>query len=199
MGDINIEEAASAFKKPGTFNLVERLMGRNMPKDDVVVYFDETSGYEREKVAFALSKETDAAKVEELNDKLTELDEALAESKYTFHMTGISHKTYDEIIDKTREAYPAEYDESLHPITGQKIKAELPNEDRDELYNTLFLTACVESVEDPDGAVTDEITPEVMGILLKYAPAHGIRKLMDSANHMRMLGDWMNKVQTADF
>lgn len=199
MGDINIEDSANAFKKPGTFNLVERLMGRNMPKDDVVVYFDEQSGYEREKVAFALSQETDEAKVKELNDKLDELDATLAESKYTFHMTGISHKTYDEIIDKTREAYPAEYEESIHPITGQKVKAELPSEEREQLYNTLFLTACVESVEDPEGATFNEITPDVMGILLQHAPAHAIRRLLDSANHMRMLGDWMNKVQSADF
>lgn len=199
MGDINIEEAASAFKKPGTFNLVERLVGRNMPKDAVAVYFDENTGYERERVEFLLSQETDKDKVKELEAKLKELDAELDKSKYTFHMTGISHKTYDEIIDRIREAYPTEYEESIHPITGQKLKAEVPSELRDELYNTLLLTACVESVEDPDGAIFDDVTPDVMGVLLKHAPAAGITRLLKTANHMRMLGDWMNKVQTSDF
>lgn len=196
---MNHEEIAVAASKQGTFNLIERLVGRNMPTEEVEVFLDEGTAFRIGRLEQRLADETEKGVVKKLEAERAHLRAELEKSKYTFTLQGISTEDYDKIIDEIREAYPIEYEDSTNPLTGQKLRLELPNEDRDTLYHNLLLAHCLVKITDPDGAVDEDISVEKASIVRRTLPIDGVRRLSNSIEDLRMVGKWMDSIQHADF
>lgn len=182
-----------------TFNLVERLQNRGMPEEDVTIYLDEKLGWDLERLE---EKHANTKKQEELADleaKIKRVRRQLQESAYTFTLRGMTNETYDRIIDEAVEAHPYVYDEQINPLTGQKLKTLQSSDERDNLFNTLFLTEAIARVTDPDGAVDENIDAAAVTFIRKLAPLDAIRRITALAERMRMTGEWMDAIQDEDF
>lgn len=193
------QAAAEEASKQGTFNLVDRLVGRNMPTEDVVIYLDEKTGFEILRLDKQHADTTDKGELKKLEAKREHLVKTLEKSKYTFTLQGLTTENYDKIIDQIREAYPSEYEDSVNPLTGQKLRLEVPNELRDELYHNLLLAACLVKVADPDGNLDEDISVEKASIIRRITPIDGVRRITKTIDDLRMLSEWMDGVQSADF
>lgn len=193
------QEVANEASKPGVFNLIERIQGRNLPTETVDIYMDEQAAYRRQRLNEAIMSEGDPEKAAALEDELDELTKKVLASKLTFTLQAITNEKNDELVDQAREEFPVEYEDSLNPMTMRKIRTELPSEKREEFYNRLFLAACIVKVSDADGNEDEDITFEKADVLFSAAPLDGIRRVLKLANDMRMVGEWMDQIQNADF
>jgi hypothetical protein len=192
--DIAVEQS-----KPGNFSLIERLQNRNLPEEDVDVYLDERLGWDLIRLE---EKHADAKKDAEaraLEAKIEKVRKQLQESRYVFTLRGMSSERYDEIIDEVTEQYPFEYEENVNPLTGQRTKVEIPNEDRDQLFNTLFLAETIVKVQDPDGNVDESIDAAAVELIKRLAPLDAVRRITNLATRMRMAVEWMDVIQDEDF
>lgn len=193
------EDIATEMSKPGKFSLIERLQNRNMPTEDVDVYFDEKLGWDLMRLEEKLANTKKHDEANAINDKIKRVKAELEKSKYVFTLQGVDNERYDAIIAESEESFPNEYEESANPLTGQKTKVLIENEERDALFNTLFLAECITKVTDPDGGYDDEIGPEVVSWIKKRAPLDGIRRITELAFRMRMAASWMDGMQDEDF
>lgn len=192
--DIAVEQS-----KPGNFSLIERLQNRNLPEEDVDVYLDERLGWDLIRLE---EKHADAKKDAEaraLEAKIEKVRKQLQESRYVFTLRGMSSERYDEIIDEVTEQYPFDYEETVNPLTGQRTKVEIPNEDRDQLFNTLFLAETIVKVQDPDGNVDESIDAAAVEFIKRLAPLDAVRRITNLATRMRMAVEWMDVIQDEDF
>ncbi len=192
--DIAVEQS-----KPGNFSLIERLQNRNLPEEDVDVYLDERLGWDLIRLE---EKHADAKKDAEaraLEAKIEKVRKQLQESRYVFTLRGMSSERYDEIIDEVTEQYPFDYEENVNPLTGQRTKVEIPNEDRDQLFNTLFLAETIVKVQDPDGNVDESIDAAAVEFIKRLAPLDAVRRITNLATRMRMAVEWMDVIQDEDF
>jgi hypothetical protein len=199
MTEFDAERVANDMSKPGKFNLVERLQNRGMPTEDVDVYLDEKNGWNLLRLE---EKHNEAKKKEELAEieaAIARVKRALADSKYVFTLQGVSNERYDELIKQAEDAYPVEYEEHVNPLTAEKIKTPIDNEDRDRLFNNIFLADVITKVTDPDGGVDDEITVESVEFIKRLAPLDAIARITRLAFQMRMATAWMDSVQDEDF
>lgn len=142
-----------------TFDVADMFTGKAYPKDSVVVYMDEGAAYElyklREEALQAL-QEGDEKAGKAIEKRLKELVKRGAESKYTFHLTGVSRDDRKAVIDLVRSEFPAEAD-----FLGR----EKPNAEADEKYANLYWALHIEKIERPDGALIvapDEATIKVI-------------------------------------
>jgi len=190
---------ANDQSKPGVFNLVERLQNRGMPTEDVDVYLDEKLGWDLVRLEEKHVEARKDAEAKVIEAKIKRVREALQASRYVFTIQGLSNEKYDEVIALSEESFPYEYEETVNPLTGQKIREIVDSEDRDKLFNTLFLAEAVVKVTDPDGAVDDDITPEKVSFIKKLGPLDGIRRITELAFKMRMAASWMDGIQDEDF
>lgn len=193
------QTVATEMSKPETFNFLERLQGRGMPEEDVTIYLNEKLGWDllrlEEKHANA-RKNADAVEIEA---KIKRVKAQLADSAYIFTLRGMTNERYDELVDQAFEQHPQEYEEVVNPLTGVKNKVEIPNDERDALFNTLLLAETIVKITDPDGAVDENITDAYAANLKKFAPLDAIRRITELATRMRMAAQWMDAVQDEDF
>lgn len=196
---MNHQDIANASTQQGTFNLIERLQGRGYPTEDVVVYLDEKTAWEIAQIDKRINDEKNDARVNALVAKREKLVAEVEKSKYTFTLQGMPNEEYDAIVDESRDTFPVETDSSIHPLTGQKQTWEVPNEDRDELFNRLFLAKAIVKVTDAEGGVDDDIDLVKTTFIMKHAPIDAIRRITKKAEDMRMVGEWMSEIETADF
>lgn len=190
---------ATEMTERGTFSLIERLQGRNMPEEDRTIYLDEGLAWDLFQLEVKHNNAKRKDEVEEIERKLKTVREKLAKSAYTFTLRGMTNERYDSLVDQTLEQFPYDYEESVNPLSGVKVKNIIPNEERDALFNTLFLAESIVKVTDPDGNVDENITPEVVAFIKKLAPLDGIRLITEVATRMRLAVEWMDAVQDEDF
>ena len=184
---------------PTTFSILDRMQNRGYPEEEVTFYLDEKLAWvllQLEEKHRLTQRAEDLGPIEE---DIASVREALASSKYTATMRGITNEEYDAIVDETEEAHPYEYTEEFNPLSGRKIKEVIPSQARDNLFNNLFLAKVIVKFTDPSGAVDEDITPELVASIKKVAPIDAIRRLSNTATEMRMVGEWMNGVETEDF
>lgn len=219
MGDIiSISEQAKAAaqdaSKQGTFSFIDRVTNRNYPTDEQVVYLDENVGYrlreiegERNEVMLRtkLFKDNETV-LTELGKELTKLEEqrdalreAAADSRFVFHLEGISTKLYDECVDAARAEFPLEYREGRHPLTYALERTVIDNEEREIFFRTLIWSKFIRRVVDPAGNVDENITPEWVGVVLQLLPIIAQIKIADKIEKLRMTTDWMDELQGEDF
>lgn len=198
MTELTPEEIANEQSKPGVFSLIERLQNRNMPTEEVVIYLDEQAAYERERLTAKHAETTDKKRLAEIDAKLDELEARIRDSAVTLKLVGISSKRYDELLDRAKETYPIEVEETVAPFTGEKTKRELPNEDRDELFNTLYLAEVVREARMGDD-VDDNITETWIAQFKNHAPLDAVRSIYATGMKLRMATEWMDGIQNEDF
>lgn len=191
-------ETAVEMSKPGKFSLIERLQGRNMPEDKVVIYLDEGAAYDRAKVNQKLANATDPDMVAELEAELADLDERIQESAVTISMRGISSEDYEKLVEQAREQYPIEYEERQSAFSLVKEKVELPSPEREELFMELYLAKCITRAE-MGGDIDEDITPDWVAQFKGFAPIDALARITETAYSLRMAVQWMDEIQSEDF
>lgn len=185
--------------KPGKFSILSALKDRAYPKTDVSVYIDENDSYAaaivQEKIkeieerdidsGFNLSDE-DKAELESLIAKRDELVKKIDEGKYVFKITGISEGLREDLYKRSLESYPIEYEETKNPFTGEAVKTEKENAERDSMLTALLWEAHIESITAPDGSVQSEITDADIDAMRRSLPLASISKVTESIEKLRI-------------
>lgn len=199
--DINgkAEGAARAASKQGTFNFLDRLAGRNYPREKVTIFLDEALGYRVQAKVDELSNEKDADRAEALGDEIGALIEELNSASYTVHLEGISVEEYDATVDSADEQFPLEFTTEQNPLTFAREKIVVPNPEREQYFRTLLWSKYIRSVETSSGEVDDNITQEWVAVFLNRAPVMAQIRLSSAIDALRMTTDWMDAIQTDDF
>lgn len=214
--DINDRAKAAAVEasKPGKFNFIDRVVGRNYPTEEVVVYLDERAGYEIDKAWVELARADDQIKAvgedevllkdarknrAQVAEQIEALAEAAAQSRFVFHLEGISTREYDKVVDQAREFFPLEYRETRNPITFAPERTVIASEEREIFFRTAMWAKVIRRVVDPNGHVDDEITPEWIGQVNDLLPAMAQQAIQDGVDALRMTTDWMDRLQAEDF
>lgn len=192
---------AEAHSKPGTFSLLERLQGRSYPKETVEVYLDEAAGYEIEKaeLRYVRTDPADAEAIAAVEAEIEELRERAKASRLTFHLEGISSEEYDSVVDAAQEQFPMEYHESRNPLTMALERTPKDNEDRETFFRVHLWAKFIRRVEDAEGNADTEITPELIAQVHNLLPLAGMARLHDAIQKLRMVTNWMDEIQGADF
>lgn len=196
-----IKAAAEENSKPGTFNFLDRVQSRNYPEVEREIYLDEAAGL---KIQHLLSERERIAPddVEAINRNDSDLAlwrEKAKESRYTVRMRGISAGDYDEIVDLAQEDYPLEYREDRNPLTFKVEREVIRNEEREALFRSLHWARVIQSIEDANGNVDDNITPELVASMMKGLPLTAQLVIADGVEETRMITAWMDNIQDADF
>jgi len=202
MTEIDVDTArtvAEANSKPGKFSFLDRLQDREYPTEDVEVYLDEAAGLRIHKLTQELIASNDAEQSEVLQKQIAYHSEKARKSRYTIHMQGISTESYDAVVDAAREEFPVEYRESRHPLTMALERTEIENEPREVYFRTHLWSKFIKSVEDPDGNIDDNITPEWVAVLLGHAPIIAQARIQVTLEQLRMTTAWMDEIQGEDF
>jgi hypothetical protein len=160
-----IREVIDEAKEPKSFNIINVLQERAYPKTSVEVVLDEDNSYRasmvKEKIeaiekkvgtknASASQKET----IDKLTAELEELLEKLSESKYVFHIRGISEGKREKLIADATKKYPIEYEKGaeLSALLGSGGELrEKPSPERDQLFTDFLWQHQIEKIVDPDG------------------------------------------------
>lgn len=206
MATIDMEAMDAAAKaraeeqsQPGTFSFVDRLTNRNYPTEEVVVFLDERAGHLIEKLNEDLLMQKDPEQRELIEKQIAYHSEKARSSRYTVKLEGISVEAYDAIVDAAKEQFPYEYREFRNPITQRLEREVIESEDREQFFRTHLWSAFMRSIEDADGNVDENTTPEFVGIFLGLAPIAAQATVGMAVDRLRMVSDWMDKIQGEDF
>lgn len=200
--ELSDEEArarAEEFLKPGKFNFLERLAGRNMPTDEVDIYLDEATAHRIQKLEIKLLKASNNKERLSTEKQIDALKEKARESRYTIHLTAISVEDYDELVDMAREQFPIEYTESRNPLTMALERQVVPNDDREVLFRTHYWAKSITKVVNVAGDADEDITPEWVGFFLGHAPLMAMQAVQSGIEGLRMVSGWMDRLQGEDF
>ena len=192
-------EIAEARSKQGTFSFLDRLAGRDYPTDDVEIFLDEAAGHKIQKLNEDLANSQNAEQSEILEKQIDALREKARASRYIVHMEGIPVEDYDATVDAAEEEYPIEYNEYHNPLTMKRERDQIPNERRDIFFRTHLWAKFIRSVEDGDGNVDDNITPEWVSVVLGKSPIIAQARIQMAIEKLRMVSAWMDEVQGEDF
>lgn len=192
--------AAEAASEPGTFSFIDRLLGRNYPTHTVKVYLDEQTGFERTRLATRAQTEKNADEAAKLEKQIEELDKKLAASRYSFVLQGFPPERYDAIIEEAREDYPAEFEEHVHPFSGERIRKEKPNDDFENLLWAKLWAESIKEIIDPAGAIDAAgVDVGTAANMRANFPIDGRRKIDVAIQDLRMGGMWMDSIQDEAF
>lgn len=197
--DDQAKAIANDASKQGTFNFLDRLAGRAYAKEDLVVYLDEAAGYELEKLKTELSNAKEGEAANEIQAKIDEVKERAAHSRFVIHLEGISTEEYDSVVDAAQEEFPYEYIENRHPLTMALERTVKESEGRDRYFRTHLWAKYIRSVEAPDGSLDTNITPEFVAVVMNRLPLMALGKLGVAIDNLRMITDWMDRIQNDDF
>jgi hypothetical protein len=166
--DPDVEKAvasAAAATTPETFDFAAAVLDRSYPEVDVPVYLDEKKvqrmlaiDKERKELEIRISRTANpgvdqANQLDALSTEYDELVDALRSKRYLVRIKGISPERTIELEKETFEAFPKEFEETTHPLSGAIVKTEKESEERGELFAVLLRQAHIISVTAPNGAV----------------------------------------------
>lgn len=203
MNEFNPEEAAEAQSKPGVFSFVERLHGRGFPTSKVKIYLDEETAFERQRLALQLEAGEIAGGLKDakqVQEKIDELDAIIAQSAYTFVLSGFSPDRYDDIIDEIYEEFPAEYEVNVNPFSGAREKVEIPNDDRTNLLHAKLWSESITKIIDSSG--NEDASGLDVGTAANVranSPIDARRKIDIRIQELRMGSAWMDTIQDEGF
>lgn len=202
MTEIDVEtarEVAEEHSKPGKFSFLDRLQNREYPAEDVEIFLDEAAGLHIHKLTQELLASKDPEQTEIIEKQIAHYSDKARKSRYTVHMQGISTEAYDAVVDAAREEFPVEYTESRHPLTMAPERREVESESREVYFRTHLWSKFIKSVEDTDGNIDDEISPEWVGAFLGNAPIIAQARIQVALEQLRMTTSWMDEIQGEDF
>lgn len=196
----DIEEMVTEAKKPGVFNIVDAVKNRAYPTDEVEIFIDEDVAFHVaelneaiEKIANDLDKaglakkEVDA--ILKRRDKIMadreKLIKGMGDTKYVFHLKGISEGMRQDLYEKALEKYPMQYEKNRNPFTNESEKVEVDNVERDRYFTALLWEAYVVKVVAPDGSEQQGINLEEAEELRKTLPLASITSITEAIEKMR--------------
>lgn len=189
---------AEAASQKGTFSFLDRLADRNYAEDSVEVFLDEKAGHQIRKLTLSLA-EAQPEDHEHIEAEIEAVREKARDSRYIVHLQGISTESFDAVVDAANKEFPPEYEVSRNPLTMATEREEKPNEDRDQYFRTHLWAKFIKSVEDADGNVDENITPEWVAVFIAQAPIIAQARVSVVVNELRMMTDWMDELQGEDF
>jgi len=196
----NIEEIVNESKKPGVFNIVDAVKNRAYPTDEVEIFIDEDVAFHVaelneaiERIAGDLDKaglakkEVDAIlkRRDEIMADREKLIKEMGDTKYLFHLKGISEGTRQDLYDKALEKYPMEYEKNRNPFTNEQEKIEVDNVERDRYFTALLWEAYIVKIVAPDGSEQEGINLEEAEELRKSMPLASITAITEAIEKMR--------------
>lgn len=185
--------------KEGNFNFLDRLAGRDYPTEEVEIYIDEAAGHRIQTLEERASNEKDGKQADLIHEQI-KFEKAKAEkSRYVIHLEGISVEDYDALIDEAVAQFPVEYTESRNPLTYAPEKAAVENQDREQFFRTALWAKFIRKVVGPDGGSDSNITPEWVAYFMGHAPIAATAKVAVAVEKLRMISDWMDRIQGDDF
>lgn len=129
-----------------TFDLGQVLAGTKFPETEVDIFFDESIGFQIYRAQQALREAEIAGNEEELKqvqDRVEELKTQARDVRYTVTVRGIPESVRKNCLQKSRDKFEVEY---------SFLNQELPNAQRDDLFNELLWNASIVKITDPKGA-----------------------------------------------
>lgn len=183
----SVEEATSK----GVFNILDAIAHRAYPHADVNVFLNEELAYnaaiieeqidELEKLGTEDSlKESDV-----LSKKLNKMIDELESSKYVFSVYGISEGEREDLNKIAIEKFPIEYEETKNPFTGEPIKTEIKDIERDRHFTNLLWAAQIRKIKSPDGGEQERITLKDVEELRRSLPIAGIAAINEAVEKVR--------------
>lgn len=194
-----ITELIEEAKKPGTFSILAAVNERAYPKDEVNIFLDEEVAYDAARVKEKI-REVDAEakasdsedvvlkrekEIERLNDELNSVTRKLEESRYVFHIRGISEGERERLYNESVEQFPIEYEQERNPLTGEMVKTELENAQRDRAFTNRLWAAYIEKIVSPDGAEQNGLTFEEVTQLRNQLPIAATAKINEAIETIR--------------
>lgn len=171
MSDVTVEEITEQAKQPGVFSIVNVLKERAYPTTDVTVYLDEQAAYlaaqmdskvkEAEKILDSGEENPELEeKLNQLKDQRGILVQKLADSAYTFTITGISEGMRDDLIKQGEEKFPVKYTEEKNAFSGEVTRKEIPSEERMDLIMGLLWENHIAKIVSPEGDIQDNVSKD---------------------------------------
>lgn len=173
-----------------TFSFFDVLEERTYPKDIQVVYMDEESIYQFEKLGAEIDEtpEPSADQIAGFMERATALQEKIEASKFTFYLTGVSD---DRIEDAKTLA-----DDRFAPKRKQRKRADQSIEhylpESEQLNYLKFLNAVIHSlhieqvVQARSGRVMTAPSPDEVAHLWDKAPAAAKAALVGAIQRLRV-------------
>lgn len=204
------EKLVAESTTPDEFNFAAAVLDRAYPEIKVPIYLNEknvlrliTAIEERDALLERVAKLGDnhpsaedwADRLQVLDDEFTSAHDALKAEEYIVTIKGVSPEEREKIEKEAHEAFPLEYDESTHPLTGNKIKTEIPNDARDELAATLIRRAHLVSVQSPTGAIdSDFSTVDKVRIVISGLPLIARVKIDEAIKQSTLAVDYYREL-----
>lgn len=136
-----------------------------------------------------------AEELEYLDLEYDELVQRLKDQRYLVRITGIAPEESIRIQDASYEAYPKEFEESEHPLSGAKIKTEKENDARDTLYAALLRQAHIVSITAPNGAKDNSFTDiEKVIVTFQRLPLVARAKIDQAINESTIAVDFYDEL-----
>tara|TARA_R110000782_G_scaffold94088_3_gene177773 strand:+ start:4106 stop:4756 length:651 start_codon:yes stop_codon:yes gene_type:complete len=199
MSDATVDELVEEIKKPGTFSIMSVLKERLYPTDTVLVRLDEDSAYKaseiQEKITELESADADSGfslgKVEqkELDTLIASRDELvkkIEKSTYTFTLTGIAEGKREDFLNKCNEQFPVEFNEDKNTFTGEVTRTEKENKGRDRLFTNFLWEAHILKIVAPDGSEQNSFTHADIIELRESLPLVSIGSITQGIEKIRM-------------
>lgn len=167
-----------------TFSFLDVVSGASFPEDIAYVYYAERAAYDLEKLLMEMDMfigEPGDAQLKEWQDRAEVLQEQIAASKYTIHLTGVE----DEMIENARASADAEFEgrKVQRKNANGRIERYLPESENLpwlKYFNALVLALHITKIEDPKGRVM--VAPSTDEVAAMYARLPNAEKAkLDSA------------------
>jgi hypothetical protein len=178
---------------------MDRLAGRDYPTDEVEIYIDEAAAYRIEKLEEQASNATGGEQANIIHEQIAHQRAKAAASRYVIHLEGISSEQYDACVDAASEQFPVKTETTRNPLTFAPETVVLEDADRDQFFRTLLWSKFIRKVTGPGGGVDSNITPEWIAYFMSHAPIVAVVKVSAAIDKLRMITDWMDRIQTDDF
>jgi hypothetical protein len=194
-----IREAVDEAKDSKVFNIVNILQERSYPKQVIEIFLDEENSYKASMVKQQLeeldkktgTKGVTAQQKEKRDSLIAEfelLSEKISESKYSFHISGISEGRREKLIAEATKKYPIEYEKSaelsalLGSSNGPQEKA---SPQRDQLFTDFLWREQIQKIVDPDGNEQSDLAYGDIRSLRENLPLSSSAKINNAIEKIR--------------
>lgn len=201
MSENTIEQNVAEMKSPSKFKILDAIKDRTYPTEDVEVFIDEELAYAAamldeqvkeldEKADKTVADEEILQQIMDKREKLIaekeELMSQIGGTVYVFTVTGISEGKRDDMYKLVTDKYPIEYRSESNAFTGEKIREEIENPERNRLFTEMLWQAHITKITAPDGSVQDGITIEEASELRRSLPIATIGKITEAIEKLRV-------------
>lgn len=196
-----------ANTKPETFDFAAAVLDRSYPEISVPIYLDEknikalidiTEQRNELMTRIANTQNPDvswAERLAEIDARHDELIASLKAQEYTVNIRGVAPEQQLELEERSYIKHPAEYQESVSPITGVAVRTEIANDDRDAEFATLIRQAHLVSVVSPTGAVDADFSDiEKVRALFSRLPLLARLKIDTAINEATLTVDYYREL-----